>query len=214
MIFFRVIGIILFTTIFSCEHPSKWEDVCVKNIHKDSVYLIFRGTESKEGGIAKRFNIQHKDVSHVGILLYEQKQWVVFHVLNKYKKKSCLHKESIGSFLDKTKEKIDYLAVYYTPFFDKSKIREKIKEISKEEISFNYTFVNDSPTKLYCSQFVVNVLKDSIQKFNYYKKYISNPQHRIFIKKDTIEHYPVDMFFYDNRFYKKYEWTKENNESQ
>ncbi len=202
-------SIFVLSMLFSCKHSSVTKSAYCENLNKDSVYLIFRGTESKEGGLAKKFNLSHKKVSHVGVLLFYQDKWNVFHVLNHYVNQSCFRMENVESFLNIKEENIDYISIYHAMSFDKREAVTKAEEIMKENVSFNYRFSTDMKTELYCSQVVVKILENSIQKFNYYEKAIENPQYKIFIKKDTISYYPVDMFFHDERFRKKYEWIKE-----
>lgn len=125
--------------------------------------------------------------------------------MNDFSKESSFHSEKIESFLDKTKENIDYISIYHAIPFDKKIIQNRIDEVSKNNIKFNYTF-SDNENELYCTQFVIKTLQNSTHKFLSYKKHITNLQHRIVIKKDTIDYYPVDMFFEDNRFQKKFEW--------
>jgi len=55
---------------------------------------------------------------------------------------------------------------------------------------------------MYCSQFIVYLLSESNCHFDLTKRYVDNPQYRHLLKRDTISYYPVDMFFYDNRFEK------------
>ncbi len=105
---FKKTGWYLFITLFSC---SEYNNTNIQNkLLSEKVYLLYRGTNTKEGYISKEFNLHNPKPSHVGILIKKQEKWVVYHVLNS-DTKSALIKSKIDDFLNLKKEKIKHISV-------------------------------------------------------------------------------------------------------
>ncbi len=63
-------------------------------LNDNYAYLVFRGTNTKEGFFARDFNLHDTLSSHIGIAVYENNTWKVYHVLNsKFKKNDLIHDE-------------------------------------------------------------------------------------------------------------------------
>lgn len=195
MNFFVKIGLCLISiTLFSCNNE-------VQNFRKDniqnkqSIFLIFRGTETKEGIIAKEFNKNNPNPSHVGIMIFDRGNWNIYHVIDNGNR-NAFTKSSFEEFCKLENGKITYLALYqFKEFsqFNRSKLLKNIASFNKKKIEFDKSFhINNGKSKLYCSEFIVNLLEDCFL--------ITIPIHKIplksisstYLKRDTLYYYPVD----------------------
>ena len=90
----------------------------------------------------------------------------------------------------------------------------RINDINKDIIYSNIDSLKDTVIefdnefklqnqKYYCSEFVVEQI--GIKNLKIQKKYVSNIQHRLFIGRDTLDYYPVDIFYKHPNFTKIYE---------
>lgn len=168
-----------------------------------SVYLAFKGTNTKPGNIAKNYNIKNKYVSHVG-LLYHENYWKIINVTNVKKNNNNLYLDSINQFYNE-KLNIKYAAIYQIKPIKKAEILDKIHSKLKKTINFDLKFDKDNED-YYCSEFVIDLINNVKNiKLSTRKKEITNLQHKFYLEKDSLEYYPVDIFFYDKNFIKIYE---------
>ncbi len=172
------------------------------------MYLFFRGTETKEGIISKEFNLESKNISHVGLGVFINENLRIFHVINS-NKENHLECSSVFDFFDKKRE-VTYTAIWKVKGLTDSnllELTEVIDSYKKKKIKFDFTFSGKEDNKLYCSEFVVEVLKkiDSI-KFKFYKnKRKLNGFQSKFLRKDSLEYYPADVFLKNQYFVKVHE---------
>ena len=52
---------------------------CLK-LNEDNIYLICRGTTNKQNFIAENFNLTNKDITHIGVGIYEDDGLKVFNI--------------------------------------------------------------------------------------------------------------------------------------
>ena len=176
-------------------------------LDKQSVYLIFRGTQSKEGLIVKDFNIKDSKATHVGILLYQIPGWHVAHVMQTHSKNDFLFQPA-EDFLA-AENKIKYVSLWKIAGFGKNEIAklEKVFDSLKtEKIGFDLTFTGRLDSKKYCSEFVCEALQAAKEGCFHFPKYVKrlSPAESIFLKRDSLYYYPVDIFQTDRRFTKIY----------
>src|SRR5690554_7685012 len=75
------------------------------NIQKDKIYLIFRGNKTEKTSIlVGKYNLVNQDISHVGILLYNN-MWQVYHIYDT-PNNSDIITDNISSFLENSDRKI------------------------------------------------------------------------------------------------------------
>jgi hypothetical protein len=172
------------------------------------VYLFFRGTETKEGIISKEFNLESKYISHVGLGIFIDGNLKIFHVINS-NKENHLECSSLYNFFDKKKE-VTYTAIWKVEDLTDSnllELTEVINSFKKKKIRFDLTFSGKDDNKLYCSEFVVEVLNkiDPIKfKFDKSKRKLNGFQSK-FLRKDSLEYYPADVFLNNQNFLKIHE---------
>ncbi len=102
--------------------------------NKDKVYLIFRGTNTKEGFFARDFNIKDTLSSHVGILIHNQPNWYVYNVSDFKDDSSDYKKQKIEDFFNFKKENIFYASLWKIEgldFLKKEKLRTDLKDLEK-----------------------------------------------------------------------------------
>lgn len=198
MLFFIVF---IFLCLFACQDQTKTPYWQKASLEKDHLYLVFRGTDSKEGFLARDFNIRDSLSSHVGFLVYERNDWYVYHVLDFKDNKSDLRKHGSSQFFNPKNETINYASVWELSHIDSSTLNQINKRIRYYEsmiIEFDRSFSLRDSTKLYCSEFIYKVLKyadpngfslepRTIKLSGVYNKYF---------RKDSLEYIPVDAFQY------------------
>jgi len=199
-------------SLTNCKDNSNnlfWKDV---QLNENQVYLVFRGTNSKEGFFARDFNIQDTLSSHVGLLISDKANWSVYHIIDfKNKNSSDLRKQSIKEFFDSKKENITYVSFWEVNNLDSFKAKQIKKELNNylsKFIKFDKLFTLKDSTKMYCSELIFKVLHkaDSIN-FNFQRhKRKLNGIYATYFRKDTLEYYPVDIFQKNKNIRKIKEW--------
>ena len=91
--------ILIYLFCASCQNKN---DKFFDSIELDTekVYLVFRGTNTKEGFFARDFNIKDTLSSHVGFTLFNTTTWNVFHVLENKNDTTDYNIESLDDFLN------------------------------------------------------------------------------------------------------------------
>jgi len=180
-----------------------------KNEDRNSIFLICRGTKSKQNIVAKDFNLKDTLITHIGIGFIKDEELVVFNVSNfkTDEKGSALISESYASFVNLTD--ITYSSIWKIKSDEKeiAKLKSTLEEYSKNKIRFDNFFILDESNDYYCSEFIYTVLKKvNRNKFNFnpinkkLNTFYSNALHR----KEFL-YIPVDFFQSFNVFEKFYE---------
>ena len=182
-----------------------------KILVKDSIYLVFRGTKTKQGFFARDFNILDSLSSHVGLALYYKKGWRVFHISDYNDRFSDIRNHPTNVFFNIKKEKINYISVWgirNLSFADVSRIKKDVIGYESKKIKFDKVFVLDNKNKLYCSEFVNNIFTelDSVKyKIPLTERKLSG-LYKQYFQKETLLYYSVDAFHLNSSFYKIKEW--------
>ena len=174
----------------------------VNYLDTSNIYLAFKGTSTKPGKIAKKYNLYNKKASHVGILYYDIDEWKIIHVTNVKKNSNNLYIEKIDEYYRSTKE-VNYESIFEIQNINKDSVLVEIKKNENKLIEFDNDF--DLQNKnFYCSEFVVSILGLN-RSLKPTKITITNFQHKIFLGRDTLIYYPVDLFYNHANFKKIYE---------
>lgn len=188
----RFFFVLLLLPFLNCAESSSILDISFEN---DKIYLFLKKTDTKYNKIISNYNVNNTNFSHVGIGFIEKNSIVIYEVINKEKGKNCLSKTNINSFYN-----IDEMIYSGTILCIKNTTQDhilKIKEIIKDYSFINYdsTFEIKNDNYFYCSEFVVDVLnRAKVMRFKKYKKELID-FHAHVLKRDTLEYYPVDMFY-------------------
>jgi len=208
---FFLIGAILCLMFVRCNKSNS--PIKINVLDKDKCYLVFRGTNTKEGIIAEEFNLFNTKSSHVGICVFQNSKWTVYHVLNpKVEDDTALIREGFDDFFD-----IDEVSLFSASIWvlkdlsteEFSKLLKKLRDYEQLKLKFDLTFASNDPTKLYCSEFVCNVLKKvNKEKFSFSPSKIKlKGLHSLFLGKDSLEYYPVDIFQCNQNIELVKEWS-------
>ena len=176
---------------------------------KDAIYIFARSTEHKVNIIAEDFNLQDKQITHIGIGYFENDSIKIFNVSNfeTDEKGSALISESYASFVDLSD--VTYSSIWKLKSDEKeiAKLKSILEEYSKDKIKFDDFFILDESNDYYCSEFIYRVLKKvNRNKFGFnpinkkLNAFYSNALHRI-----EFVYIPVDFFQSFTIFEKVYE---------
>ncbi|HEX9981414.1 MAG TPA: hypothetical protein VGB50_12705 [Flavobacterium sp.] len=190
--------------LISCSESL--EDATVSKLDASGVYLLYRGTYTKEGLAVRDFNICDPDATHVGLLFFD-KYWTVAHVMSSKTENDFLLQD-ISEFLS-DENHIKYVSLWEVPSFtttERHQLFKVLDSLKKEKVKFDLTFSNLPDDKLYCSEFVYFALskaKKGCFSFQQSRKKLTQVQ-SLFLKRDSLDYFPVDMFQKDQRFKKIY----------
>ncbi len=205
----KYLQIISFVFLFNCSKTSY--DYSNLLLDEEQVYIVYRGTETKLGGIARGFNLNDSFSSHVGFLIFKNNTWLVYHVLDKNDNQSALRIQKMKDFFDIKKERVFYASLWKINTCSSKEtkgIREYIMDYEDLKIVFNKNFSTNEPNRLYCSEFIVKVLykSDSLKyKFEKSKRKLTGV-FKSYLGRDTLSYYPVDVFQNNNNFKFLKEW--------
>lgn len=127
------------------------------------------------------------------------------------KNESALKNDEFKIFFDIAKEKIKYASIWEIKGLSTEEDYEIIKVLKKYErmnIRFDFNFSIKDSSKLYCSEFVNDVLKSvNPEKFDFplERKKLTSFQRKL-LSKDTLFYYPVDIFQYKPNIEQIREW--------
>ena len=205
------IGWCLCITLVHCK--KKDFDINIDILDKEKCYLVFRGTNTKEGLVSKAYNISNNKPTHIGICIFQDSEWIVYHVLSPRKKDvTALINESFDAFFDVRKESICNASIWLINNIttsETSKLRKQLHKYEQIKLEFDLTFKSKDTTKLYCSKFVNDVLmyvNSKKFKFETYKAKLK-PLHSVYLAQDSLEYYPVDLFQFTEHILLLKEWT-------
>ncbi len=176
----------------------------------NSIYLIARGTKSKQFLIGEKFNTSIKSITHIGIGYRENDSLKIFNVsLNKKVNNSSLIIESWGEFTILSD-------VFYVGVWELKCGKEKVEQIKlllndylKTPIEFDNRFNIEDNDKLYCSEFVAKVLNQAaVFDFRPQRKEVTTLLKNV-TDKDVFLYYPVDFFIQDCEFTQIYEFISD-----
>ncbi|MBT0608860.1 hypothetical protein [Aequorivita echinoideorum] len=132
------LGLCISTALFSCKGKHSYEDI-LKN---ENIYLVFRGTATKEGFLSKEFNLKNPKPSHVGIAVFDN-SWKIYHVLNSPSNISALKMETFNKFLNTDEMKILNASVWEIKNISKSQrklIKNELNKLESKIVIFDRAF--------------------------------------------------------------------------
>ncbi|HNQ26383.1 MAG TPA: hypothetical protein PKL92_00495 [Aquaticitalea sp.] len=196
--------------LFSCKNKTSdfWNNA---QLEETNAYIAYRGTETKQGFFARDFNLKDTLSSHVGILLYDEDNWLVFNVSDFKDGGSDFRKQNIRDFYGLAEEKINSASLWRIDLdsTEVMKLKMLIHTYESRFINFDRYFTLNDSTKLYCSQFVKDVLVQTDSSNFHFEpvKRALGGIYKSYFRKDTLEYYPVDLFQSNDRIKKIGEWT-------
>jgi hypothetical protein len=205
------VGWCLCITLVHCKKIGS--DLNTDILDTEKCYLVFRGTNTKEGLVSKEYNISNNKPSHVGICVFQDSEWIIYHVLSPKKKNStALINENFDVFFNVRKESIYNASIWVIDnltTLEILKLRTQLNEYKQIHLKFDLSFKSKDTTKLYCSKFVNDVLMNvNNEKFKFETSKVKlKPLHSVYLAQDSLEYYPVDLFQFTEHFLLLKEWT-------
>ena len=205
------IGWCLCITLVHCK--KKGSDLNTDILDKEKCYLVFRGTNTKEGLVSKEYNISNNKPSHVGICIFQDSEWIVYHVLSPKKKDiTALIHENFDVFFDVGKESIYNASIWVIDNLTTTEIlrlRTQLNKYKEIHLKFDLSFKSKDTTKLYCSKFVKDVLTNvNKKKFKFETSKVKlKTLHSVYLAQDSLDYYPVDLFQLTEHILLVKEWT-------
>jgi hypothetical protein len=86
------------------------KDIDNLKFKKHTIYLFSRGTKTKSGLIADKFNISDKNITHVGIGFIKNDSLKIYNVIDCDTTKNALRVDNLKSFVND--DKIYYLSIW------------------------------------------------------------------------------------------------------
>lgn len=171
---------------------------------ENTIYVFSRGTKTKSGLIAEKFNSSDRFITHVGIGFLENDELKIYNVIDCDTSKTALVIDDLKSFVS---NKVYYLSVWkcdnnYSEFL---RLQAICHEYLNRKVYFDFSFVLDErSTVLYCSEFCSRVLRiTNSNKFDFQpKKMKLESFYKTVLKRDELIYYPVD-FFQENKSFSK-----------
>lgn len=207
----------LFLLSNNLSRAQRCNDISEQNlpVHftEEMIYIVCRGTKSKQGIISKNFNLLDKNITHIGIGIFIKNKFKVYNVTNDigYKTNSFVI-ETLESFLNR--QDLRYCAIWSLkrPKGLRQRIIENCESYRDKFIYFDNVFNLNNGDSLYCSEFVVKILnasgikpsiKPTLKILNdYFLEQISGQK--------QISYYSVDFFLNFRSIKKIYEYCTDN----
>lgn len=185
-----------------------WEKI---ELAKEKTYLVFRGTNTKQGDIARDFNLSDRKSSHVGLAVFDSEEWRITHIVNTDNPTSDLKSDTFASFLHQGTEKVFYTSIWEIDNLNQNEqknLRLSLKKYHKKQFKFDRWFMVKDDHQLYCSELIQKILTEINPdkfKFELHKKKLKS-FYATFLRRDTLSYYPVDIFQKHKYFKLVKEW--------
>ncbi|TBX70924.1 hypothetical protein EZL74_00035 [Flavobacterium silvisoli] len=174
---------------------------------KNTIYIFNRGTKTKSGLIAEKFNSIDRFSTHVGIGFVENDQLKIYNVIDCDTSKTALVVDDLKSFIC---DKAYYLSVwkYQNTQQEYFKLKKICHDYTNRKVYFDFSFrLNEKDNVLYCSEFCSRVLKMiNPRKFSFKPcKVRLESFYKAFLRRDELLYFPVDFFQKSKSFSKIFE---------
>ncbi len=177
------------------------------NFDNNKIYILARGTKSKQNIIVKVFNISDTNFTHIGIGYFdiETNKFNIYNI-NPSRGQNAFTIDSIPSFISPPD-------IYYYGIWEiniglrkVNKARKVMQKYKKLTVNFDYDFLLDNrKSSLYCSEFVwlfLNEISHSHFNFLPVSKELNFDNLNSLLNRKTFIYIPVD-FFLQNKCIKK-----------
>jgi len=170
-----------------------------------AIYIFARGSKTKAGAIARRFNVADTLISHVGIGYVESGMVRIFNMVDdRLPGESALLIDTYESFIDRG---TTYVSIWKadSTLAELQKLKKELAGFAKKNIEFDYLFELGSE-KLYCSELCYQLLhQTNAAKYDYVPRVAELEEfHSTILGRKNLIYYPVD-FFQQKGFVKVFE---------
>lgn len=196
----KAIWIVFFLFVINANSQSNIDRL---KFEKNTIYIFSRGTKTKSGIIAEKFNNKDKKITHVGIGFLENKELKIYNVVDVDTVQTALIINNLKEFLNDT---VYYLSIWKcnTNYIDFLNLKKICKTYITQKIYFDFSFNLNNGNRMYCSEFCSTVLKETNPvKFNFRPEVMKlDSFYKTVLERDELVYFPVD-FFEDNSNFKK-----------
>lgn len=180
-------------TVNVCYKKSLFSGLETLDFEEDTVYLVFRFTDSKGGILAREYNIGNENVSHVGLGILSDNKLIIYHTDTELSQRGDnLFIQTLDEFTDREDLKsLKIMKLKNINFDDLFIIKNNLKKSLEKPLYFDMEFLLGN-NKFYCSEYVTDILGNTNIYYKH-KKSLSGIA-REFLKRDTLIYYPVDSY--------------------
>jgi len=127
--------------------------------------LVVRLNRDHISNYIKNFSTQDKSYSHGGIVLYEDGQPWVFHIINGDENPAeNFKKDSLAAFCDPARNMTYGIFRYQFSRQELKRLHEIIREWRARRVGFDYAFNLASDDKMYCSEMISKALAGATEQ--------------------------------------------------
>lgn len=162
---FKKIRFFYFCLLFllSCSNSSQESfEIPEDLLHEGD--LAFRCGVSVESIIVKIAD-QIGSYSHVGIVVKEQNEWKIVHIVNGESEntngKEIIKKEPVSQFFRTDRSKAGLILRYDTTDEVRRHLTQKAFELSQKELFFDHSYDLTDSSKMYCTELIQNIFLSS-----------------------------------------------------
>jgi len=173
-----------------------------------SIYMLCKGTKSKMPIVARQFNYEDTNSTHVGIGLVINGKLVIYNMVNT-SREIALRQDSMGSFLQD--ETVFYFSIWKAngTQLELKRLRSFIEKKVNSRPGFDNMFdLNNGDQLLYCSEFCLKALIAANKKKYSFQPRVISLENQLFeniLKRKILKYMPVDFFQRSTYFKKLYE---------
>lgn len=177
-------------------------------VNENTLYIFCRGTATKAGMIAKRYNIRDSFITHTGIGYFENNKAYLFHVTDDRSVQNALQISSLQSF-SAVKDLIHFsiwkITTEKTAF---NRVKASLQQFSTRKIFFDTQFsLANKPDSLYCAEFCANVLNEAGIKCSPTSLRLTDEFAIRFLSRKFLLYFPADFFLQLDGIEKIYSFT-------
>jgi hypothetical protein len=171
--------------------------------------LIVRGGTDIESAVIREFSLQDKLFSHAGIVLKENNNLLVFHILGGISNKanSAILAEPLDTFLFYPQNNSAGIYSSKLTSLQIDSVYHFIDSLRKEKTTFDIKFNLFTPASKYCTELLADAMKYATQgrkQFAPASYSVYNTKYQFLANfKDSFIYFPLDKFHLDSFFSKK-----------
>ncbi len=176
-------------------------------LSENNIYILCRGTKSKSGVIAGKFNSVDKNITHLGLAFLEKNKITIYHVVDGKNFSNALQVESLEDFITPDTYYISAWEYKATPT-QLHQFKMLLKASSQKKICFDVRFNLRNDDTLYCSEYAANLLNAVLPEEENFSPVLLQLKDDLFIyflKRKQLLFYPVDFFQVNRNFRKIFE---------
>lgn len=178
-------------------------------VNENNIYIFCKGTASKSGLVAQKFNLTDTNITHIGIGYFDGNNAYIFNVFDNKLTTNAFKVDSVSSFL--APHDVYYFSIWEcnNSINEFLKFKEALMLFLERKIIFDWAFdLNNGNQHLYCSEFCAKILYSLDSEKYFFKPTITvlnNSFYESVLERKQLIYYPVDFFKQSKHFKKIFE---------